>query len=138
MANALFSLFKQALLSQSPSVDWDTDDIKVALVRGYTFSQAHQFLSDITGGGGGTIVATSANLGTKSVTLGVADAADITFTAVAAGAACQHLICYKDTGVAGTSPLIFSLDTATGLPVTPTGADVTVTWDGGASKIFAL
>jgi hypothetical protein len=138
MANALYSLFKEALLSQSPSVDWDTDDIKVALVRGYTFSQTHQFLSDITGGGGGTIVATSANLAAKSVTNGVADAGDVTFTAVAAGAACEHLICYMDTTVAATSPLIFAIDTATGMPVTPTGADITVQWDGGANKIFSL
>lgn len=138
MANAVYSFAKESFLGQNPSIDWDTDNIKVAIVRGYTFSQAHQFLSDITGGGGGTIVATSANLGTKSVTLGVADAADITFTAVAAGAACQHLICYKDTGVAGTSPLIFALDTATGMPVTPTGADITVQFDGGPNKIFSL
>lgn len=138
MANALYPLAKESFLDQNPSIDWDTDDIKVALVRGYTFSNTHQFLSDITGAGGGTIVATSANLGTKSATNGVADAADITFTAVAAGAACEHLICYKDTTVAATSPLIFAIDTATGMPVTPTGADVTCTWDGGASKIFAL
>jgi hypothetical protein len=138
MANVLYPLCKQSFLDQNPSIDWDTDDIKVALVRGYTYSAAHQFLSDITGGGGGTIVATSANLGIKSTTNGVADAADITFTAVSAGAACENLICYKDTTVAATSPLIFSIDTATGLPVTPTGGDVTVQWSGGADKIFSL
>lgn len=138
MANVLFLLAKESFLDQNPSIDWDTEDIKVALVRGYTLSQAHQFLSDITGGGGGTIVATSANLGSKTATNGVADAADITFTAVAAGAAIQHLICYRDTGVAATSPLIFAIDVATGLPVTPTGADVSVQWDAGVNRIFSL
>jgi len=138
MANLLYPLAKQSLLSQSPSIDLDTDDIKVSLVRGYTYSAAHQYLSDITGGGGGTIVATSSNLAGKSVTNGVFDANDITYTAVAAGAACPYLIIYKDTGVAGTSPLIAYIDTATNLPVTPNGGDISVTWDAGASKIFAL
>jgi len=97
----------------------------------------HQYLSDVTGAGG-TLVATSANLASKSAAAGVADAADITFTAVAAGAACPYLIIYKDTGTAGTSPLIAYIDTATGLPVTPNGGDITVAFDNGANKIFKL
>ena len=115
MTTALYDKARESFLSQNPAIDWDTDNIKVALVRGYTYSAAHQFLSDITGGGGGTIVATSGNLASKTVTSGVADAADITFTAVSAGAACQYLIIYKDTGVAATSPLICAIDNYTGM-----------------------
>lgn len=138
MANALYDLARQSFLSQSPSIDWDTDDIKVVLVRGYAPNLAtDQYLSDVTGGGG-TLVATSANLAGKTVAAGVADANDVTFTAVATGAACNLLVGYKDTGVAGTSPLIFAIDTATNLPVTPNGGDITITWDNGANKIFKL
>jgi len=139
MANALYDLARQSFLDQNPSIDWDTDNIKVCLVRGYTVNlTTHQFLSDVTGGGGGTIVATSANLAGKTATLGVANATNITFTAVGAGAACPYLIIYKDTGVAGTSPLIAYIDTATGLAVTPNGGDITVQWDAAANKIFKL
>ena len=30
------------------------------------------------------------------------------------------------------------IDTATGLPITPNGGDIIVTWDNGANKIFKL
>lgn len=136
MANALYDLARQSFLSQSPSIDWDTDNIKCSLVRSsdYTPNLAtDQFLSSVP-----TRVADSGNFGTKTVAAGVADAADITFTAVAAGAAIQYLLIWKDTGVAGTSPLIALIDTATGLPVTPNGGDIVIAWDGGANKIFKL
>lgn len=136
MANALYDKGREAFLTGS--INWEADTIKVALVRGYTFSASHEYLSDITGAGGGTIVATSAALTSKTPTAGVADAADFTWSAVGTGAACAYIIIYKDTGVAGTSRLIAYIDTATGLPVTPNGGDITVTWDSGANKIFKL
>lgn len=85
----------------------------------------------------GTQVAT-ATLASKTTTAGVLDAGDVTFTAVAAGAACDMVLLYKDTGVAGTSRLIAKIDSATGLPVTPNGGDILVAWDNGANKIFKL
>lgn len=137
MANGLYDLGRQGFLDGS--IDWDTDTIKECLVRGYAVNlAAHQFLSDITGGGGGTIVSTSAALASKTVAAGVADAADVTHSAVAAGAAIPYIIIYKDTGVAGTSRLIAYIDTATNLPVTPNGGDITVAWDNGANRIFKL
>jgi len=137
MANALYDKGREAFLSGT--INWEADNIKVALVRGYTVNTAtHEYLSDITGGGGGTIVATSGNLASKTPTAGVADAADFTWTAVGTGAACAYIIIYKDTGVAGTSRLIAYIDTATGLPVTPNGGDITVTWDNASNKIFKL
>lgn len=138
MANALYNLYRQAALSVSPSVSWSADNIKIVLTRSYTPNlTTDQFLSDVTGGGG-TLVATSGNLTTKTVVNGVADADDVTFVAVAAGAACDYVIGYKDTGVAGTSPLIFAIDTAVNLPVTPNGGDISVAWDAGANKIYKL
>jgi hypothetical protein len=137
MANALFDLGRQAFLQAD--IDWLVDDIKVALVDAadYTVSlTTHDFFADVNAVAA-AIVATSGNLASKTSTNGVADAADITFTAVT-GDPSEYLIIYKDTGVAATSPLIACIDTATGLPVTPNGGDITVTWDNGANKIFKL
>ena len=44
----------------------------------------------------------------------------------------------KDTGSAATSNVIACFQSATGLPVTPNGTDIPVTWDNGANKILAL
>lgn len=137
MANGLFDKGREKFLSGS--ISWSSDTIKECLVRGYAVNLAtHEFLSDVTGGGGGTIVATSGALASKTVTAGVADAADVTHSAVASGAAIPYIIIYKDTGSAATSPLVAYIDTATNLPVTPNGGDITITWDNGANKIFKL
>jgi len=80
MANALYSTGREGFLAGE--IDWDTAVIKVALVRSYTFSASHKFVSDVTGAGG-VLAATSAALSGKTVTNGTADAADVTFTAVA-------------------------------------------------------
>jgi hypothetical protein len=137
MASALYPLAKQSFLSQNPSIDLDTDTIKVALVNlstDYTYSSAHQFKSSVTSYSG----TTDQTLGTISISLGVFDAADVTFTAVAVSGTktVAALVIYKDTGVAGTSPLIAYIDGFTA--VTPNGGNITITWDNGASKIFAL
>jgi hypothetical protein len=94
----------------------------------------HEFLSDIASG---ARIATSGNLASKTSTLGVFDAADVTLTAVT-GTTVEAVVLYKDTGTASTSPLIAYIDTATGLPVTPNGGDETITWDNGSNKIFKL
>jgi len=135
MANALYDKGREGFLDGT--IDWDTDNIKVVLVDAADYAvdlANHNDLDDIP-----VIsrVATSANLGTKTVAAGVADAADITFSAVA-GDPSEALIIYQDTGVSATSRLIAYIDTATGLPVTPNGGDIQVQWDAGANKIFKL
>jgi hypothetical protein len=135
MANALYDKGREAFLNAG--VNWTSDNIKTVLVDtgAYTVNlSTHQFLSDVASG---ARIATSANLGTKTTTAGVADAADVTFSAVT-GVQSEALVIYKDTGSAATSPLIAYIDTATGLPVTPNGADITVTWDNGSNRIFKL
>lgn len=82
-------------------------------------------------------VGTDQTLGTKTVTNGVADAADPTWTAVS-GATVEAAIIYRDTGVASTSRTIAFLDTITGFPFTPSGSDVTINFDNGVNKIFKL
>jgi hypothetical protein len=101
----------------------------------YTLSiDVHDNLDDIPAG---ARVATSGALASKTVTLGVADAADVTISSVS-GDQFEYIILYKDTGVEGTSRLIACIDTATGLPCTPSGGDITIQWDSGANKIFKL
>lgn len=135
MANALYDQARESFLGQNPTLDWDTDTIKVALLSaGYTPNLAtHQYVSDL----GANIVARSSALTGKTVAAGVADANDVTFNAVS-GAQVTRIVIYKDTGSDATSPLICLIDTGTGLPVTPNGGDITITWDNGANKIFKL
>jgi len=142
VASALYDPGREGFLAGE--IDWDTAVIKCALVRGYTFSAAHKFVSDVTGAGG-TLVATSAALASKTVTSGVADAADVTFTAVAAGAAIPAIVIFQSSAVTGGADvaataqrLICYIDTATGLPVTPNGQNITLAFDNGVNRIFKL
>lgn len=158
----------------------------------------------------GTLVGTKTNLGSPTVTAGVADAADVTFTSVT-GASVEAVGIFRDTGTASTSRMValvtgkqivtcavtasasatsitvdkllyaipnstvltfsngatatmtalanagdrsitvsalaaqvtansraLSVATGSGLPVTPNGGNIVVTWDNGANKIFKL
>ena len=137
MANAFYTPFKNNLLTQAATqVDFDADDIRVILVDNtdYTVNlSTHDFLDDVTVGGR---VATAALTG-ESVTTNVFDANDVTFSAVT-GDSVESIVIYKHTGTESTSRLICYIDTATNLPVTPNGGDITISWDNGANKIFAI
>lgn len=142
MANALFGPGREGFLAGE--IDWDTAVIKVALVRSYTFSSAHRFVSDVTTAGG-VLHATSAALASKTVTNGTADAADITFSAVTTNASNHSLLIFQSSAVGGGADVAASaqrvigwIDTGTNLPVVPNGGDVTIAWDSGANKIFTL
>lgn len=135
MANALFDKARQRFLEGQ--LNWNTDTIKAVLIdyAVYTVNlAAHEYLSDI---GTGARIATSGALTGKSTAGGAADANDVTFTSVS-GASIEAIVLYKDTGSDATSPLLAVIDTATGLPITPNGGDIIVTWDNGPNKIFKL
>lgn len=135
MANALYDKGREAFLNGG--INWLSDDIRVILTDAsdYTVSLAtHQNLLDIPVA---ARVAVSSALTSKSSTNGVADAGDVTFPLVT-GDRSEALIIYKHTGTESTSTLIAYIDTATGLPVTPNGGDITVQWDNGANKLFKL
>lgn len=155
----------------------------------------------------GTVVGTKQNLTSPTVTNGVADAADVTFTSVT-GASVEAIGIFRDTGTASTSRMValitgkhivtadatltagttlvvepltagipngtvlaFSTGqsatltasanagdrtltvssttvtvggralapaTGSGLPVTPNGGNINITWDNGVNKIFKL
>lgn len=150
MANTIYLRAKSRFMgdndaSAPTTIDLDTDTINVILAGqsgAYTpDAAAHEFFTDIVGprgeSGSDTYV-DGAALGTKTVSLGaVFDALDTTMLAVASGAQCEQLVIYKEGAAAASSPLICWIDTATsGLPVTPNGGDILITWN--AAGIFTL
>lgn len=134
MANAFYAKGKKKILDAD--IDLLVDTIKAYLVKSaYTPDlSAHEFVSDL----GANILDTPVALANRTTTDGVFDADDVTFTAVAAGDTAGKVVLAKDTGVAGTSPLIACYDTITNFPFSTNGADVVIQWDSGASKIFAI
>lgn len=134
--SALYDAGRQGFLDGS--IDWDTNDVRAILIDtgDYTVNlAAHDNLDDVPGA---ARVAVSAALTSKTVTAGVADAADTTFTGVT-GDSIEAIVIYQHTGTESTSRLICYIDTASsGLPVTPNGGDITIQWDNGANKIFKL
>jgi hypothetical protein len=133
MANAIYPKYKEALLDAAANVDINDGTVKVALIdtNTYTYNAAHDFYNDVSG-----VVGTPQTIDNTTVTNGVFDGDNVTYTAVT-GDSVEALIIYIDTGDAATSRLVAYIDTGvTGLPVTPNGGDITVTWN--ASGIFAL
>jgi hypothetical protein len=111
--------------------------VKCRLLRSsaYVFSQTHQFASSLP-----AALITDATLGAKTANgagadPGCFDAGDVTFLAVAAGAAIDCLAVYKDTGTPATAPLLFYID---GFTVTPNGGDITIQWQNSAPWIAKL
>ena len=134
MANALYAKGKEKILSGS--INLPSDTIKASLLSSsYTANlSTDEFWSTISG----NLLNTSQTLASKTVTAGVFDAADVTFTAVTAGSTVKAVVIWKDTGTPSTSPLLVYIDTITGFPLATNGGDITITWDNGSYKIFSL
>lgn len=138
MANAVYPSWKEALVTGGSNAQLNgsgTTGVYVVLVdtNTYTYSAAHQFYSDITG-----IVGTEQEIGaTKTYTNGVFYGPNITFPTVT-GPTVEALVFFiKNAGANTTWRLVTFLDSGfTGLPVTPNGRDILITWN--ASGIFAL
>lgn len=140
MANTLYDKARQRFLEGQ--INWNTDTIQVLLIDTGVYTpnfSGHEFLSDVGTsariGPGGTQVGVT--MTGKATTGGAADAADVTFTSVS-GPSIEAILIYKWTGDQSTSPLIAFIDTGTGLPITPNGGDIIVTWDNGPNKIFKV
>lgn len=137
----MFDTAKQGLIAGE--IDLDTAAIKCSYVRGYTFSAAHKFVSDVTGAGG-TLNGTSAALTTVSVTNGVFDADDTTVPTTA-NATNHGLLLFQASAVTGGADVATSAqrviayyDTGTGLPIQPGTGSTPVTWDNGTNKILKV
>jgi hypothetical protein len=133
MANAIYPTFKTAALS--PGVDLVSSTVKAALVStstgstNYTYSSSHQYFSSVASG---SVVAAGVALSSKAVASGAFTAASVVWPSVTQSGSQtgQAIVLYIDTGTASTSALIAYLDTETGLPVTPNGANITLNWSG--------
>ncbi len=139
MANGLFASYRTVVLSAPPN-------LSSATIRAMFVDHADDtpvlatddFINDIASAARVPALASCPALGTKTlgvVAAGVFDAADTVFTLLS-GDQSESLILLEDSGTESTSDLIAYWDTATGLPLTPNGADVTVVWN--ASGIFTF
>lgn len=138
MANAIYPKFKEALEQALANSELDgsgATGVWVALVDTgvYTYSASHQFYSDL----GASVIGTPQEIANKTYVNGLFDGDDVTFPSVT-GASAEALVAYvKNAGANTTWRLFFFMDTSvTGLPVTPNGGDIPVTWN--ASGIVQL
>lgn len=137
MANAIYPKYKEALLggaANSALTGSGTTGLFVALVDTgtYTYNPAHEFYSSLSG-----VVGTDQEITSPTLTNGTLDGGDVTFTSVS-GNSVEALVLYrKNAGANTTWRLVAFIDTGqTGLPVTPNGGNISITFN--ASGIFAL
>ena len=120
MANQWMPLFVQAMLARSSDSSLATGTVKfVYLDNTYTFSAAHQFLSDITG-----VIGTAVTVANKTFTDGLfdGDVPDYDGDELDGETATQGYF-YIDTGNPATSRLALFIDDAPQLPLTGAGED---------------
>lgn len=142
LANNIYDFGREGFLGGQ--IDWDTGVIRAILVDSADYAvniATHQYLSSVAAA---AREETSGALTTKTITAGVADADDVTFLA-AAGDPCEAVILVQSSAATGGADiadtaqrLIAYYDTATGLPITLNGGNVTLAWDSGSLRIFKL
>lgn len=138
MANAVYPLYKQALLAGTSGYDLDNDTstdgpyVELVDTGTYSYNAAHDFRDDLSG-----VVGTAQRITSPTVTTGTFDGNNVTFTAVS-GNTVEALVYYRNnSGATSTKPLFLYYDqSGGGLPVTPNGGDITVTFN--ASGIFTI
>ena len=154
MATIIFNNFRNAQLGTptgaTTTVDFDANDVDIDLVEGsggdgVVHAVTHSSYADVDGTAGNAIVADRADstdvpLLSKTVgvvAVGVFDAADVTYNSISGANDADYLTLRKYDATAANSTLVLSFDSATtGLPVTPNGGDITVTFN--ASGILQL
>jgi hypothetical protein len=137
MANAIYPKYKESLLNGDANTALTgsgTTGLYAALVDTgtYTYSSAHQYYSSLSG-----VVGTDQEVTSPTLTNGLIDGGDCTFSSVS-GNSCEAIVLYrKNAGANTTWRLVAYIDTSvTGLPVTPNGGNITITWN--ASGIVQL
>lgn len=136
MADTAYDLFLQALLAGTN--DLATATIKLMLVNIAGGHYTPDFTTDqfITVIAGGDQIAITSALTSVTITDGVFDAANTLWASVASGPAAGAFVIFIDTGTPSTSPLLAYIDSYSGLPVTPNGSNIDVSFTG--SGIFTL
>jgi hypothetical protein len=143
VANSFVNAFLNGILgAHATRVVLSTDTIKIGLLDfGAAAGVPDPVLDDFWDDWSSGLIGSLYTLGAKTVGTVAAGVFDNTvdpapaFTAVS-GATVEGLGVIKDTGTPSTSNLICFFDTATGLPLTPNGGDVNLTFN--ASGIFKV
>ena len=120
------------------AINFPSDDVRICFVdtADYTLNAStHDFLDDVAAGG--RVATSSASLANKTNTAGVMDADDHTINSVS-GDQFEAIVMFKHTGTDATARLIAYIDSYTGLPCTPNGGNITVSWPNDSNKIFKL
>jgi hypothetical protein len=139
MANAVYPLFKQSLLTEADtnkSLNQTGSNAPYAALvttsSGYVYSAAHQFYTSLT-----NIVGTPQPITTPTVVNGTFAGDNVTFTAVS-GTVVGAIVIYRQNAGANTTwrLTLYEDSSVTGLPVTPNGGNILITWN--ASGIFIL
>jgi hypothetical protein len=140
MANAVYPIYKQALMKACTLVSLNgttTNAPHVVLVDTGTYSYAtgHDFFSDLSG-----VIGTANGMEITSPTVvgRKFDGCNVTFTAVTTATSIEALVIYRRNNGANTTwrLVLYENSSVTGLPVTPNGGDISISWN--ASGIFDL
>lgn len=118
-------------------INLSSADVRAILVKSsYVVDRAHQFLNQIAAGDriGSAVALTSEAVTTD----GAFDAANPTFTSVAAGSEIAGVVLYVHTGTESTSRLLAFINSAIGFPRPTNGGNVTIEWSNDIDRIFRL
>lgn len=134
MANALYDEGRDKFVNGD--IDYTNDLIRLTAVNTSIYSvdlENDEFYSSIPPSARVSAVTITG----KSTSKGIVDADDSSFPSVT-GAQIGAFVMDRDSGSDSSSALFAFWDTAIGLPVTPNGGDITVTWSSGTNRIFKL
>jgi len=134
VANAIYPLWKQALMSEIPT-NKSLDQGEVLAANGvyaslvdtdtYSYSESHQFYSSITG-----IQAAGQRITAVTITGRVFDGETVTYMNVTGTKIGAVVITRQNTGANTTWRLVVYEDTGIlGVPMIPSGGNIIVTWN---------
>ena len=152
MPSFLYPSAKESFLGGTNVIDLLAGRLGVAIVStNYTSSTSHSTMTNI---GSANIFATAWVAGSQThsastnitITNGVLAGPNVTVSAVPGTNTANALVLFQQNATASTqvasssARLIAYIDSASsGLPiVNPNGANITIVWDSGANRIFAL
>jgi hypothetical protein len=152
MASFLYNKAKEGFLGGTNEADLIGDKIGVALVgNGYVAAASHSTMTNV-----GTNVVKTAYFTTSTsvtgastgltITDGIFDGPDITIQSVTSTQTINAIVIFEQNATNQTTPthtsskLIAYIDNvSSGFPIAgPSGANITISWDGGQYKIFSL
>jgi len=133
MASALYPFAKAVFLSGC--IDMMNDVIEAILINeNYVYSTLHECLDDIRSYQVGSLHVLTG----RDIYSGVFDADDATFTAVTSSYKVSGVVIYQNKNNSDSQSIPIAYIDCSLAPITPNGSNITVQWDNGPNKIFAL